>query len=166
MSAGFPIIIDIEASGFGRGSYPIEIGLALADGRSECMIITPEPNWCHWDSRAQMLHGLTRDVLSLHGRPVLEVAQRLNTLLARRVVYSDGWGNDSSWLGLLYQATGMVPAFRVDSVRRLLSEVEVAYWHRIKREVTSSVGFPRHRASNDAWIIQETLRRVRVEASY
>ena len=29
-----PIIIDIEASGFGRGSYPIEIGYHMPDGES------------------------------------------------------------------------------------------------------------------------------------
>ena len=29
-----PIMLDVEASGFGRGSYPIEIGLAFPDGTS------------------------------------------------------------------------------------------------------------------------------------
>ena len=27
-----PPIIDVEASGFGRGSFPIEVGFVMADG--------------------------------------------------------------------------------------------------------------------------------------
>ena len=27
-----PIVIDVEASGFGKGSYPIEVGVVLPDG--------------------------------------------------------------------------------------------------------------------------------------
>ena len=37
-----PIIIDIEASGFGRGSYPIEVGLVLPDGTPHCFLIAPD----------------------------------------------------------------------------------------------------------------------------
>ena len=31
-----PIVMDVEASGFGRDSYPIEIGCVMPDGRREC----------------------------------------------------------------------------------------------------------------------------------
>ena len=31
-------VLDIEASGFGRGSYPIEIGFVLPDGNGASMI--------------------------------------------------------------------------------------------------------------------------------
>ena len=29
-----PAVLDIEASGFGRGSYPIEVGFVLANGEA------------------------------------------------------------------------------------------------------------------------------------
>ncbi len=38
-----PTVIDVEASGFGAGSYPIEVGVAFPDGRSWCCLIRPEP---------------------------------------------------------------------------------------------------------------------------
>ena len=37
-----PTILDIEASGFGRGSYPIEIGFSAGDGVLFCGLIVPE----------------------------------------------------------------------------------------------------------------------------
>ena len=30
--ATLPAVLDVEASGFGAGSYPIEVGIAMPDG--------------------------------------------------------------------------------------------------------------------------------------
>ena len=54
---GLPTILDIEASGFGPGSYPIEVGLVLPDGDAWCSLIRPEPGWLHWDPSAEQVHG-------------------------------------------------------------------------------------------------------------
>lgn len=40
-----PTILDIEASGFGRGSYPIEVGFVAGDGTLFCGLVRPEPDW-------------------------------------------------------------------------------------------------------------------------
>tara|TARA_B100000809_G_scaffold12879_1_gene11818 strand:- start:1149 stop:1406 length:258 start_codon:yes stop_codon:yes gene_type:complete len=40
-TVGNPFIIDVEASGFGAESYPIEIGIALAEGSKYCALIIP-----------------------------------------------------------------------------------------------------------------------------
>ena len=43
--AATPLIIDVEASGFGATSYPIEVGVAL-DGRDNfCSLILPASDW-------------------------------------------------------------------------------------------------------------------------
>ena len=34
-----PAVLDIEASGFGVGSYPIEVGFVLPDGQSYCSLL-------------------------------------------------------------------------------------------------------------------------------
>jgi hypothetical protein len=34
-------VLDIEASGFGRHSYPIEIGYARDDGHAWCSLVRP-----------------------------------------------------------------------------------------------------------------------------
>ena len=63
-----PNIIDVEASGFGTASYPIEIGLALENGERYCSLIKPLAEWDHWDETAQELHGIKRAHLNKHGK--------------------------------------------------------------------------------------------------
>jgi hypothetical protein len=48
-----PAIIDLEASGFGKGSYPIEVGFVLPEGAMYCTLIQPAPHWRHWDDKAR-----------------------------------------------------------------------------------------------------------------
>ena len=64
-----PVIIDIEASGFGRGSYPIEIGYYTPEGSSYCTLICPEADWVHWDASAESVHGIQRELLLRKGKP-------------------------------------------------------------------------------------------------
>lgn len=155
-----PIIIDIEASGFGKGSYPIEVGVALADGSRHCMLIAPARAWKHWDAQAERVHGISRELLANYGRPVHEVACYLNDLLRRRTVYSDAWAFDMSWIGKLYDAADVPQAFRVADITELVDAALLPRWHETKQHVVESLGVQRHRASGDARILQETYRRV------
>lgn len=155
-----PIIIDIEASGFGRGSYPIEIGLVLPDGTPHCFLVAPHRNWTYWEAEAEAVHGITRDVLTTHGRPIPEIAWRLNELLRGKTVYSDAWSFDLSWVGKLYEVAQEHQAFRIASLRDLLSQNQVLSWDRTKESVIQDLALKRHRASGDARILQETYRRL------
>ena len=152
-----PIIIDVEASGFGRGSYPIEVGVALEDGSTRCFLIRPDPDWIHWDSTAESMHGLSRELLIKHGLPPRVVAERLNELLLYKQVYSDAWGHDQSWLSLLFEAAGLPRRFRVESLRCLLEEDHLDYWCTEKAAALHSLENIRHRASNDALVLQRSL---------
>lgn len=156
-----PAILDIEASGFGRNSYPIEVGFVLPDGHSFCTLIRPEPDWTHWDSAAENLHHIARKTLLQQGRPVAEVAHALNQQLRGMTVYSDGWLNDYSWLACLYEVSGLKPAFRLDNLRILLEDAQAEEWHTIKQEVSLEHNVQRHRASTDARLLQLTLQRLR-----
>jgi hypothetical protein len=80
-TVGNPFIIDVEASGFGAESYPIEIGIALAEGSKYCGLIMPAPDWTHWDDEAEKVHLVPRDILETYGRPMDEVVAQLNELL-------------------------------------------------------------------------------------
>ena len=81
-----PIVLDIEASGFGAGSYPIEIGAVLRSGRSVSYLIRPEPEWSHWSLEGEATHGIRREQLEREGLPVRYVAKALNELLKGEVV--------------------------------------------------------------------------------
>lgn len=158
-------MLDIEASGFGRNSYPIEIGFALADGHCVCTLVRPEPDWTHWDDNAERVHRIPRQLLLQRGRPALEVAQLLNQHLQGQTVYSDGWANDYSWLAAVFEAAGINPAFKLDSLRALLRDDEAERWHAVKNCITSERGVQRHRASADARLLQLTLQRIHATPS-
>ena len=78
-----PIIIDVEASGFGAGSYPIEVGIAVPEGNDYCRLVRPEPSWIRWDEDTEKVHGITREILQSYGKPVTEVAEQLNEMVGR-----------------------------------------------------------------------------------
>ncbi|SHF76351.1 hypothetical protein SAMN02745148_03477 [Modicisalibacter ilicicola DSM 19980] len=161
-----PILLDIEASGFGRGSYPIEVGLARADGSTCAFLVQPLPEWTHWDPKAELLHGLSRNRLQREGHPVIEVARWLNDELSvPGIAYSDSWGYDNTWLSLLFHHAGMLPSFRLEALRRLLNEAQLARWEDAKEALIQERGIQRHRAGDDARLLQliylRTLRTSR-----
>ena len=160
MRTTLPAFIDLEASGFGRGSYPIEVGFVLPEGATYCTLILPPAHWQHWDERAQAVHQITRELLLSHGKPAAEVAQTLNSQLRGRTLYSDGWANDYTWLSLLFDEADMTPAFKLDNLRSLLDEQQADAWHACKQTVMSELKMPRHRASTDARVLQLTYARL------
>jgi len=159
-----PPIIDIEASGFGDRSYPIEVGVALKDNSKYCALIRPAPDWTWWDHDAEKVHGITREMLELHGKPLQEVATKLNSLLDGKTLYSDGWGVDKPWLTTLFQAARMRMHFYVSPLELILSEFQMDHWHKTKHRVVEDMVKTRHRASYDAWAIQETYNRTLLAA--
>ena len=156
-----PAVIDLEASGFGSRSYPVEVGFALADGERFCTLISPPEEWTHWTEEAERVHGLTREILFTHGIPVREVARALNDRLAGLTLYSDGWVVDQPWLTTLFAAAGMAQMFTVSPLELILSEPQMAIWSETRDQVISDLDLSRHRASSDAEIIQETWVRTR-----
>ena len=156
-----PYIIDIEASGFGPHSYPIEVGLALDPGTKFCSLIAPAPDWTHWDVSAEEVHRIPRDILETHGQPATHVALRLNELLGNATVYSDGWVVDQPWLTQLFSRAGVVQRFSISPLEMILSEKQMEVWHEAKKQVIKDLELKRHRASFDALIIQETYLRTR-----
>lgn len=157
-----PAIIDLEASGFGRGSYPIEVGVALEDGTIHAMLIAPADGWDHWDESAEKIHGISRDYLQEHGKTVREVAIFLNDLCSGKILYSDAWSFDSSWLGRLFDEAEIVQRFRLDTITRLLDEEQLNRWSDVKDETGKQLGLDLHRAANDVKVLRETFKNVKV----
>lgn len=156
-----PLIVDVEASGFGGTSYPIEIGVALDDGHKYCSLVHPQPDWRHWDAEAERVHRISRDLLETYGRPARDVAETLNELLATRTVYTDGWVVDKPWLATLFHSARVEMQFRVSPLEMILSESQMEQWHAEKARVLATLDLSRHRASHDAWVIQETYNRTK-----
>lgn len=155
-----PCVLDIEASGFGRASYPIEVGWVLPDGRARCTLVRPAAHWTHWDTQAEQVHGIARATLLAHGRAVTEVADWLNGELGGRTVYCDGWAHDYPWLAALFEEAGAAPLFRLESAQALLPEPRLAQLDAAHRRARAELGLTRHRASNDARALQRALALV------
>lgn len=155
-----PIIIDIEASGFGGTSYPIEVGIALDDDTKYCALILPAPDWDHWDDAAEKVHRIARDVLETYGKPIHAVASELNELLEGKTLYTDGWVVDKPWLTTLFHKAQLNMKFSVSPLEMILSEKQMERWHETKDKMLADLKKQRHRASFDAWIIQETYKRT------
>jgi len=155
-----PTVLDIEASGFGAHSYPIEVGFVLPDGGSWCSLIRPEPGWDHWDDAAQTVHGVSRTLLARHGRSASEVAGALNERLGGRIVYCDAWGHDYPWLAKLFDAAGRRPAFRLEHLHRLLDDRDAPRFAQFKQALAAEQGRLRHRASTDARVLQNAWRQT------
>jgi hypothetical protein len=156
MPRNIPTIIDFEASGFGKGSYPIEVGFVTADGDAWCSLIKPDSAWQHWDYSAQNVHQISREVLFEYGKEARQVANHLNDVLLNAVVYSDAWMHDFVWMNRLFDLAETVPHFKLQDLREILTEKQQAVWHATKERVAQQLNQARHRASVDAKILQMT----------
>jgi len=164
-----PAFIDVEASGLGTRSYPIEVGLIKSDGSIYCSLISPADDWSRqdervWDPSAEQVHGISRTILQAHGKPLVHVARELNRIAGGLTLFSDAWGNDYPWLAKLFDAADLPMLFTIESSRKLLSEKEAARWQQAKQQVIAELQLRRHRASSDAKILQLTLLRVKAGA--
>jgi len=156
-----PNIIDIEASGFGPQGYPIEIGFVLSGGRRFCSLIKPLADWTHWSEDAAQVHKIDRETLYVHGREVRDVCEEMNTLLKGSTLYSDGWVVDKPWIDKLFFGARMPMRFFVSPLELILNERQMERWQLTRDRIVRESNLARHRASNDAWIIQETYIQSR-----
>lgn len=101
-----PTFLDFEASGLDPQSYPIQVGWTASYTSADCIYIRPVESWTYWSLEAEAIHGLPPRLLSDVGRPVAEVAERLNQALEGQTVYCDGLPWDRHWLDRLFEAGG------------------------------------------------------------
>lgn len=156
-----PIIIDVEASGFGAQSYPIEVGVIKQNGERFCSLIRPHKTWTHWDPQAEALHHISKNLLEKKGRDIVEVCIGLNAFLKHEIAFSDGWVVDQPWLIRLFHTAGINMNFTLSPLEMILSESQMALWHLTKDNLQTELKLPRHRASSDAALIQDTFRVTR-----
>lgn len=156
-----PSVIDFEASGFGSESYPIEVGVVTSTGERYCSLIRPHDDWQYWDESAQSLHGLSRDLLLRKGRSIRDVCCEINAFANNAILYSDAWVHDKPWLTKLFFYGGLEAEFTLSPIESIVSEEQLEMWDEVKEQVFQASSFVRHRASNDAFVIQQTFLETR-----
>ena len=155
-----PCIVDIEASGFGPDSYPIEVGVVKGNGDRYCTLIKPDDNWTHWSREAETVHGIPRSTVMERGRCIRDVCEQLNAFLSEQDVYSDAWAHDERWLARLFRMANMLPSFQLKAIEFIMEEQQFAIWDTVKKEMSDTLNIERHRASSDALLIQQTYVRT------
>jgi len=156
---------DIEASGLGLGTYPVEFGWAsVRHDRVQVadVLVRPSDEWLArddaWTAEAEALHGLSRERLLSEGTDISGVCRILNEAWGgKEICFDTGCdSHDSRWLGQLYRATDLSPSFSLCTLSS--SEVILSMARRrmvpdrILRELIQLAPRPKHRAAADAAI--------------
>ncbi len=118
-------LIDLEASGLGDRSFPIEVGWAIGEASPAAFLIKPHESWSltAWDEGAEQLHGLSFETLQNTGTDPGLVCKKLNDVLAGRIVYSDAPDWDGFWLYRLHSAAGMRQTFSLANFADLMPPI-------------------------------------------
>ncbi|MGE0408349.1 MAG: hypothetical protein AB7P23_03700 [Amphiplicatus sp.] len=156
--------LDIEASGLGSRSWPVEAGWAFAEGGVSSTLIRPDPSWSDdaWEEAAERLHGLDRARLEREGRRARDVCAEMNEALKDADVYSDAPDWDGFWLFRLFSACGVKQAFALKDYARLMRPlIEGKDEDEIMRRA-ARLAPRRHRAADDVRHLQ-TLYRLASE---
>ncbi|WP_027857661.1 3'-5' exonuclease [Marinobacterium jannaschii] len=148
------VYIDLEASGLGPDSYPIEVAWKdSADGSSDNFLIDPArvEGWDYWDEFAEELHGIAPEDLAgqLCAR---ESARRLNRSLLGRKVISDALEFDSFWMRRLFAAAEMKPSFDLVGLEHVLAAEQLVQYRMIAK-----TQLRRHRAMRD---VEDLMKAV------
>jgi hypothetical protein len=151
--------IDLEASGFGPSSWPVEVGWAFEAGAATSLLIKPHATWTdkYWDGAAQRLHGLSRADLDRDGLDPAIVCRRLNDALAGVRVQSDLLEWDSYWLFRLYSAAGAKQAFALEDFGLLMLPLARGREKALLARAAETAP-RRHRAGADALHLQTLYR--------
>lgn len=164
-TAATAAFIDLEASGLGARSWPVEVGWAFADGGGGGFLLRPDPSWTDdaWDPRAERLHGIARETLVADGVDVRDAALRLNAAFAGVKVYSDAPDWDGFWLFRLYSAAGVRQGFALQDFGRLVRPLAGVREQSLLARA-ARLAPRRHRAEADALHLK-TLWRLAADAA-
>ena len=103
------IFVDVEASGLGRESYPIEVGWSVDDEQEPAsFLVRPATSWRFDDftEAAQAIHNIPYERLISHGIAIETACRRLDAAWTGAVLVSDNPAADGGWLRRLYEAAG------------------------------------------------------------
>ncbi len=183
------IFIDFEASSLMRGSFPIEVGLAVDSGPVHIWLIRPAPGWEEWSPASQAIHGISLAQLHADGADVGTVAASVQDLCSAPdcVLASDNPAHEQLWLDRLMDAAGLHRVLHVQGAEAVyhaeacrllqLAPPATALWHeRVYRSLEAEARSlvqdchaaelqrtrTRHRAGPDAEGMRSILDEVRI----
>ena len=162
-------ILDLEASSLDRGSYPVEVGIAVIQGASHPIrtwssLIRPTDDWIRngiWSPASEQIHEILLDALRLELAGPLEVASMLNAALRGKVVVlTDAPQFDQIWLARLYEAAGLEQGFVIYDIERIAGYLNPDEYRQFVHLLSRS-RIP-HRAGPDAVRLASAMLEARL----
>lgn len=155
------VVLDVEASGLGHSSYPVEVAYASSSGREESYFIKPTSYWLEhgeWDENAERLHGLSHQQLLQQGDNIVSVALQLNKYLCGKLVMCHDLTFDGFWLTQLFKAANTSVTFHLIDLSELFDFWGEEKAHLYKEEYGKTLNTNEHRALPDAKRFVEAYR--------
>ena len=148
------IILDFEASGLMKGSYPIEIAWIRDNKKSISTLIKPSGNWLLneslWSERSQGVHGIARDTLVNEGLEIKSVIDLiLNDIKEYETIYSDNPFFEQQWLDRLFDEAGISHNYIVRDFKVMLDNISDPYSMEDAFIQARKISPPTHRAQRD-----------------
>ena len=160
----FPTFLDIEASGLGNTSYPIEIAWNNSNGEILKRLIKPSSDWTSWDPEAECIHGITREEIEQDGISVDDMCSLIKESLTGITVYSDAPELERFWLNRLFQESEDIncPILTL-GVSKIPTIKEICYerglYDKFKNQAVDEVGII-HRADADVRILMSVFQQA------
>ena len=151
-------VIDFEASGLSKKSYPIEVGVTNGVEHYTALI-KPLSHWTYWETEAETIHNITLDDVMKNGDDSLTVINKLNDILKNAKIYCDNIQWDGFWLNVLFSDNGVSPTFEILDIQDILKTGR--QWRLFEskiNELEESNIYRKHRALDDAKVIHSSLR--------
>lgn len=148
------VFLDIEASGLGFNSYPIEVAYATSSGEAASVLIKPEYDWLEsgeWDNNAERnIHKIALHALLQDGRSAKAVAAELNSALKGKLIFCNDLAYDGVWLAKLFKAADIGVEFFLTDIRAFFELVGEEKTRSFKSAYESISVETMHRALPDA----------------
>ena len=151
-------VIDFEASGLSKKSYPIEVGITNGAVHYTALI-KPMSHWAYWEVEAEKVHNIALDEIMKNGEDPLSVANELNSIIKTSKIYCDNIQWDGFWLNALFSDNGISPTFQILDLQDILKTGRQWRLFETKiNELEQSGKYSKHRALDDAKVIQSSLK--------
>ncbi|BFT31158.1 hypothetical protein D210916BOD24_23340 [Alteromonas sp. D210916BOD_24] len=148
------LFLDIESSGFGDASYPIEVAWMSEQGLSDDFLIKPCADWLergYWDDHAEhSVHGISKAQLLAEGIDTFSAVSRLNESLQGKLLFCDMLALDGEWLTTLFIQARVAPFFKLADINQLYEFWGADKTDAFKQIINQLARDKQHRARSDA----------------
>lgn len=148
------IILDFEASGIMKGSFPIEIAWIRDSGTAISTLIQPSDNWLSnenlWSERSQNVHGIEKATLISEGLDIKSVIDLIvNDIKEYETIYSDNPSFEQEWLDRLFDEARISHNYIVRDFNVMLNNISDPYSMEGAYYQARKISPPTHRAQRD-----------------